>query len=112
MFFQQPLVGHNMFMDLCHLHDKFYKPLPGNAVRVGCPCLCPRQLPLQQGRGAEHSGHSAPQQVALQCLVLVASSALRLLEQGIIPQVKYRWLFLSFITFLSMCFAFRKLRGV
>ncbi|KAM9196761.1 poly(A)-specific ribonuclease PNLDC1 [Mergus octosetaceus] len=25
---KKPLVGHNMFMDLCHLHDKFYKPLP------------------------------------------------------------------------------------
>lgn len=74
MFFQQPLVGHNMFMDLCHLHDKFYKPLPGNAVCICCPCLCPRcLLPLQQGWEA---GHSAPQQVALQCLVLVTSSAL------------------------------------
>ncbi|NXK45695.1 PNDC1 ribonuclease, partial [Chauna torquata] len=25
---KKPLVGHNMLMDLCHLHDKFYKPLP------------------------------------------------------------------------------------
>ncbi|XP_035178663.1 poly(A)-specific ribonuclease PNLDC1 isoform X3 [Oxyura jamaicensis] len=25
---KKPLVGHNMFVDLCHLHDKFYKPLP------------------------------------------------------------------------------------
>uniref|UniRef100_A0A8B9CHV2 Poly(A)-specific ribonuclease PNLDC1 n=1 Tax=Anser brachyrhynchus TaxID=132585 RepID=A0A8B9CHV2_9AVES len=25
---KKPLVGHNMFIDLCHLHDKFYKPLP------------------------------------------------------------------------------------
>ncbi|NXG47885.1 PNDC1 ribonuclease, partial [Psilopogon haemacephalus] len=25
---KKPLVGHNMFMDLMHLHDKFYKPLP------------------------------------------------------------------------------------
>ncbi|NXU51470.1 PNDC1 ribonuclease, partial [Turnix velox] len=24
----KPLVGHNMLMDLMHLHDKFYKPLP------------------------------------------------------------------------------------
>ncbi|XP_048154230.1 poly(A)-specific ribonuclease PNLDC1 isoform X2 [Corvus hawaiiensis] len=24
----KPLVGHNMFMDLMHLHDKFYRPLP------------------------------------------------------------------------------------
>lgn len=32
-----------------------------------------------------------------------------LLEQGIIPRVKCCWLFLSFMTFLPMCFAFRKL---
>ncbi|KFP86718.1 Poly(A)-specific ribonuclease PARN-like domain-containing protein 1, partial [Acanthisitta chloris] len=25
---KKPLVGHNMLMDLMHLHDKFYKPLP------------------------------------------------------------------------------------
>ncbi|XP_068794968.1 poly(A)-specific ribonuclease PNLDC1 isoform X5 [Struthio camelus] len=25
---KKPLVGHNMLMDLLHLHDKFYKPLP------------------------------------------------------------------------------------
>ncbi|NXC42348.1 PNDC1 ribonuclease, partial [Penelope pileata] len=25
---KKPLVGHNMLMDLCHLHDKFYNPLP------------------------------------------------------------------------------------
>uniref|UniRef100_A0A8D0GBB7 PARN like ribonuclease domain containing exonuclease 1 n=1 Tax=Sphenodon punctatus TaxID=8508 RepID=A0A8D0GBB7_SPHPU len=25
---KKPLVGHNMMMDLLHLHDKFYKPLP------------------------------------------------------------------------------------
>ncbi|NWW65572.1 PNDC1 ribonuclease, partial [Ifrita kowaldi] len=25
---KKPLVGHNMFMDLMHLHDKFYRPLP------------------------------------------------------------------------------------
>ncbi|XP_053920005.1 poly(A)-specific ribonuclease PNLDC1 isoform X2 [Cuculus canorus] len=25
---KKPVVGHNMFMDLMHLHDKFYKPLP------------------------------------------------------------------------------------
>ncbi|NXJ09153.1 PNDC1 ribonuclease, partial [Odontophorus gujanensis] len=25
---RKPLVGHNMLMDLCHLHDKFYNPLP------------------------------------------------------------------------------------
>uniref|UniRef100_A0ACB8GB56 Uncharacterized protein n=1 Tax=Sphaerodactylus townsendi TaxID=933632 RepID=A0ACB8GB56_9SAUR len=25
---QEPLVGHNMLMDLLHLHDKFYNPLP------------------------------------------------------------------------------------
>ncbi|XP_069484936.1 poly(A)-specific ribonuclease PNLDC1 isoform X2 [Ambystoma mexicanum] len=26
---KKPLVGHNMLMDLLHLHDKFYRPLPG-----------------------------------------------------------------------------------
>ncbi|NWY65524.1 PNDC1 ribonuclease, partial [Erithacus rubecula] len=25
---KKPLVGHNMLMDLMHLHDKFYRPLP------------------------------------------------------------------------------------
>ncbi|NXH11114.1 PNDC1 ribonuclease, partial [Bucco capensis] len=25
---KKPLVGHNMLLDLMHLHDKFYKPLP------------------------------------------------------------------------------------
>ncbi|XP_073193933.1 poly(A)-specific ribonuclease PNLDC1 isoform X2 [Lepidochelys kempii] len=25
---KKPVVGHNMLMDLLHLHDKFYKPLP------------------------------------------------------------------------------------
>ncbi|KFO89536.1 Poly(A)-specific ribonuclease PARN-like domain-containing protein 1, partial [Buceros rhinoceros silvestris] len=25
---KKPLVGHNMLMDLMHLHEKFYKPLP------------------------------------------------------------------------------------
>ncbi|XP_059570597.1 poly(A)-specific ribonuclease PNLDC1 isoform X5 [Alligator mississippiensis] len=25
---KKPLVGHNMLMDLLHLHDKFYRPLP------------------------------------------------------------------------------------
>ncbi|XP_044864349.1 poly(A)-specific ribonuclease PNLDC1 [Mauremys mutica] len=25
---KKPMVGHNMLMDLLHLHDKFYKPLP------------------------------------------------------------------------------------
>ncbi|XP_037376577.1 poly(A)-specific ribonuclease PNLDC1 isoform X1 [Talpa occidentalis] len=25
---QKPLVGHNMMMDLLHLHEKFYRPLP------------------------------------------------------------------------------------
>uniref|UniRef100_A0A671E930 Poly(A)-specific ribonuclease PNLDC1 n=1 Tax=Rhinolophus ferrumequinum TaxID=59479 RepID=A0A671E930_RHIFE len=25
---QKPLVGHNMMMDLLHLHDKFFRPLP------------------------------------------------------------------------------------
>ncbi|XP_027256765.1 poly(A)-specific ribonuclease PNLDC1 [Cricetulus griseus] len=25
---QKPLIGHNMMMDLLHLHEKFYKPLP------------------------------------------------------------------------------------
>ncbi|XP_036914575.1 poly(A)-specific ribonuclease PNLDC1 isoform X2 [Sturnira hondurensis] len=25
---QKPLVGHNMMMDLLHLHEKFFKPLP------------------------------------------------------------------------------------
>ncbi|XP_056344048.1 poly(A)-specific ribonuclease PNLDC1 isoform X4 [Oenanthe melanoleuca] len=25
---RKPLVGHNMLMDLMHLHDKFYRPLP------------------------------------------------------------------------------------
>ncbi|NWI56497.1 PNDC1 ribonuclease, partial [Calyptomena viridis] len=25
---KKPLVGHNMLMDLMHLHDKFYQPLP------------------------------------------------------------------------------------
>ncbi|NXY42263.1 PNDC1 ribonuclease, partial [Ceuthmochares aereus] len=25
---KKPVVGHNMLMDLMHLHDKFYKPLP------------------------------------------------------------------------------------
>ncbi|NWV42927.1 PNDC1 ribonuclease, partial [Grantiella picta] len=25
---KKPLVGHNMFLDLMHLHDKFYRPLP------------------------------------------------------------------------------------
>ncbi|KAM6462821.1 poly(A)-specific ribonuclease PNLDC1 isoform 1-T1 [Liasis olivaceus] len=27
---KKPLVGHNMLMDLLHLHEKFYKPLPEN----------------------------------------------------------------------------------
>lgn len=26
---KQPLVGHNMMMDLLHLHEKFFRPLPG-----------------------------------------------------------------------------------
>lgn len=26
---KQPLVGHNMLMDLLHLHEKFFRPLPG-----------------------------------------------------------------------------------
>ncbi|MEJ1286659.1 hypothetical protein NN561_017667 [Cricetulus griseus] len=25
---QKPLIGHNMTMDLLHLHEKFFKPLP------------------------------------------------------------------------------------
>ncbi|KAH0622421.1 hypothetical protein JD844_024721, partial [Phrynosoma platyrhinos] len=28
----EPLVGHNMLMDLLHLHEKFYSPLPGNVI--------------------------------------------------------------------------------
>lgn len=28
---KQPLVGHNMMMDLLHLHEKFFRPLPGRA---------------------------------------------------------------------------------
>ncbi|ELK34824.1 Poly(A)-specific ribonuclease PARN-like domain-containing protein 1 [Myotis davidii] len=27
---KQPLVGHNMLMDLLHLHEKFFRPLPEN----------------------------------------------------------------------------------
>lgn len=29
---KQPLVGHNMMMDLLHLHEKFFRPLPGECI--------------------------------------------------------------------------------
>lgn len=31
---KQPLVGHNMMMDLLHLHEKFFRPLPGRGTPV------------------------------------------------------------------------------
>lgn len=57
IFLLQPLVGHNMLLDLMHLHDKFYRPLPGTAV---CSC-CPRLLPLRGGWNRRCSGHLPPQ---------------------------------------------------
>lgn len=40
-----------------HLHDKFYRPLPGTAVRSCCPGL----LPLHWGWNRRCSGHLPPQ---------------------------------------------------
>lgn len=112
-----------MFIDLCHLHDKFYKPLPGNAVRICCPDACAAGSCLC-GRDGRVSTVGIHRPSHLQCLVLVTSSALQLLEQGIVPltappfliQVKITLAFPQFhdVFIHAFCFqkAMRSLKGI
>lgn len=97
-----------MLMDLMHLHDKFYRPLPGTAV---CSC-CPGLLPLYWGWNRRCSGHLPPQTPAglskqQGWLPLLSSKCWRghrcLLSLLVPITLQFHWIFPSFMMSFSTC---------